>query len=144
MRTFRLKRFVPDRPVTLSVETARGRDSEAFTAMAVLSRIIEGGNRVRRRKISWDPSHVPDLAGYRVYWAVNERVGYGSDFADVGQATAIVLPDDVPAFPRMRGHMQIGVTAVSREGNESDMCVVEAFMDFTRPERPSNLKIEAL
>jgi len=112
--------------------------------MAGPSRIIEGGDRVRRRRISWDPSPSPDLAGYRIYWAVNERVGYGSDFADVGQATAIVLPDDVPAFPRMKGHMEIGVTAVSMGGNESDMAVAEAFMDFTRPGMPHNVKIEAV
>lgn len=144
MRTFRLKKFVPDRPVVLSGETARVLYSKAFTSIAGPSRIIEGGGRVRRRRLSWDPSQDPDLAGYRVYWAVNERVGYESNFADVGQVTAIVLPDDVTAFPRTKGQMEIGITAVSVSGNESDMCIVEAFMDFTRPERPSNLKIEAV
>ena len=144
MRIFRLKRFIPERPVVLCGEAAPVWGSQALPSMAAPSRIIEGGERVRRRKMSWDPSQDPDLAGYRVYWAANERVGYGSDFADVGQATAIVLPDDVPGFPRARGQMEIGVTAVSRGGNESDMAVVEAFFDFTRPGMPLHVRIEAL
>jgi hypothetical protein len=142
MMTFRLKRFVLDRPVMLGGESARSRDSEALTATAGPSRIIEGGERVRRRKISWDPSPSPDVIGYRVYWAVNESVSYESDFVDVGQVTAIVLPDDVPFFRRLTGQVEIGVTAVSRSGNESDMGIVEAFFDFTRPGMPLHLRIE--
>jgi len=126
----------------LDGECARSRDSEALTATAGPSRIIEGGDRVRRRKISWDPSPSLDVIGYRMYWAVNEKVGYHSEFADVGLATALLLPDDVPVFPRMRGKMEIGVTAVSRSGNESDMGIVEAFFDFTRPGMPLHLRIE--
>ena len=144
MMTFRLKRFVLDRPVMLGGESARSRDSEALTATAGPSRIIEGGERVRRRKISWDPSPSPDVIGYRVYWAANERVGYHSEFADVGLATALLLPDDVPVFPRVRGKMEIGVTALSRSGNESDMGIVKAFFDFTRPGMPLHLRIETI
>jgi hypothetical protein len=128
----------------LGGESARSRDSEALTATAGPSRIIEGGERVRRRKISWDPSPSPDVIGYRVYWAVNESVSYESDFVDVGQVTAIVLPDDVPFFRRLTGQVEIGITAVSRSGNESDMGIVEAFFDFTRPGMPLHLRIETL
>jgi hypothetical protein len=128
----------------LGGESARSRDSEALTATAGPSRIIEGGERVRRRKISWDPSPSPDVIGYRVYWAVNESVSYESDFVDVGQVTAIVLPDDVPFFRRLTGQVEIGVTTVSRSGNESDMGIVEAFFDFTRPGMPLHLRIETL
>jgi len=144
VRTFRLKKYVPDRPLVLSEKGGHGREPEVSGHIIGPSRIIEGGDRVRRRKISWDPSPSPDVIGYRVYWAANERVSYDSDFVDVGQVTAIVLPDDVPVFPRMRGKMEIGVTAVSRSGNESDMGIVEAFFDFTRPGMPLHLRIEML
>jgi hypothetical protein len=69
-------------------------------------------------------------------------VDYGSRFADVGEVTALVLPDDVPSFPRVTGQMEIGITSVGRSGNESDMLVVSAFFDFSRPDAPLNVKLE--
>jgi hypothetical protein len=144
MRTFRLKKYVPDRPLFLSEMSRHGREPEVSGHIIGPSRIIEGGDRVRRRKISWDLSPSPDVIGYRVYWAVNERVSYHSEFADVGLVTAIVLPDDVPSFRRVTGQVEIGITAVSRSGNESDMGIVEAFFDFTRPGMPLHLRIETI
>ena len=144
MRTFRLKKYVPDRPLVLSEKGGHGREPEVSREITCPSRIIEGRDRVKRRKISWDASPSPDVIGYRVYWAANESVSYDSDFVDVGQVTAIVLPDDVPSFRRVTGQVEIGITALSRSGNESDMGIVEAFFDFTRPGMPLHLRIEML
>ena len=84
------------------------------------------------------------MAGYRLYWAIGGGVGYDSDFAEVGNVTEVILPDDVPAFPLFHGEMRIGVTSVSHTGNESDMRVISAFFDLTAPDAPSNLKSEDL
>jgi hypothetical protein len=144
MRAFRLKRHVPEEPMILGGETGLGRDSEVLRAVAGPSRISEGRDRVRKRRISWDPPPSPEVIGYRMYWALNQNVSYNSQFIYIGQKTALILPDDVPSFPRVAGQMEIGITALSRSGNESDMCIVKACMDFTRPGMTSNLKIETM
>lgn len=144
MRTFRLKKFALDRPVVLSEETGRERGSEVFSVVTFPRRTITGRDRITRRRISWAESPSEGVVGYRLYWAANGSVGYDSDFVDVGRVTAVILPDDVPSFPRVTGQVEIGITAVSRSGNESDMCIVAVFFDFTRPDMPLNLKIEAM
>jgi hypothetical protein len=142
MRTFRLKKLVLKRPVVLGGETGLGSDSGAFGVIPGSSRIIAGRDRMNRKRISWDASPSPDVVGYRIYWAANKIVDFDSDFGDVGHVTSLTLPNDVPAFPRVTGRMEIGITALSRSGNESDMCTVAVFVDFARPHTPMNLKIE--
>lgn len=139
-----MKKFVLDRHVVLSRPGKGDRGSVFSRAVIGPARTLEGGDRVRKRRISWDPSPSPDLAGYRVYWAESGSVGYDSDFADVGQATSLVLPDDIPSIPRVAGPMEIGITALGLSGNESDMCIVGTFVDFTRPGMPFYLRIETL
>jgi len=78
---------------------------------------------------------------HRIYWKVGGRVGYDSHFAEVGGLTALVLPDDVPSFPLVTGQMEIGVTAIGCGGNESDMVVLSAFLDFGRPAAPSKVEL---
>jgi hypothetical protein len=141
MKTFRLRKFLLAQPIVLSEKTGRGPDSAISGVFTGSARTIEGRDRISRKRISWNPSSSPGVSGYRIYWAVNGKVGYDSDFADVGLVTALRLPDDVPSFPHVTSPMEIGVTALSRSGNESDMTIVSAFVDFARPEMPCNLKI---
>jgi hypothetical protein len=104
--------------------------------------MIRGLGRVAKKKISWEASPSPSVVGYRVYWAVGKRVTYDSPFVDVGRSTSFTLPDDVPSFPLIAGRIEIGVTSVSRSGNESDMLVLSALFDFTKPRAPMGLKVE--
>jgi hypothetical protein len=106
------------------------------------TRMIRGLGRVAKKKISWEASPSPSVVGYRVYWAVGKRVTYDSPFVDVGRSTSFTLPDDVPSFPLIAGRIEIGVTSVSRSGNESDMLVLSALFDFTKPRAPMGLKVE--
>ena len=73
---------------------------------------------------------------------MGKRVDYDSSFADVGDVTVLVLPDDIPSFPLVAGPVEIGITAVGGSGNESDMRVLSVFVDFTRPDVPLNVKLE--
>jgi len=106
------------------------------------SRTIKGTGRATKKKLSWDASPGPAVAGYRIYWDAGRRVDYDSTFADVGKVTVLVLPDDIPSFPLVTGQMEIGLTSISESGNESDMRVLSVFIDFTRPEVPGNVKLE--
>ena len=107
-------------------------------------REVKGMAKFRKKKVSWDAVDNPDVAGYRLYWAVGGKVDYDSEFAEVGNVTEVILPDNVPSFPLVAGDIEIGVTAVSHKGNESDMSVFSAPFDFTAPEAPANLMIKDL
>lgn len=100
--------------------------------------------RVRRKKIRWRASLSPDVAGYKLYWKVGKGVDFDSDCAELGNATEVILPDQVPSFPLIAGDVEIGVTAVNHMGNESDMVKFRAFFNFAAPDAPTNLTVEDL
>jgi hypothetical protein len=100
--------------------------------------------RPRKKRLSWGSSATPDVAGYRLYWAVGQGVDYEAEHADLGKVTTILLPDDIAAFPQVAGRVEIGVTALNQHGNESDMTVIAASVDFRAPEPPEDLRLEDL
>jgi hypothetical protein len=85
MRTFRLRKYAPDAHLILGGETGFIRASEVLKPVAGPSRIIEGGDRIKRRRLSWDPSPSPDVVGYRIYWNLNQNISYNSEYIDIGQ-----------------------------------------------------------
>jgi Tfp pilus assembly protein PilZ len=104
----------------------------------------EGENmgRIRKKRMHWEPSASPEVVKYRLYWSEGSIVGYTSKYFDVGQVTEVVLPDEVPSFPMMRGEVTFGVTAFNEAGNESDISEVTAQIDFVVPQAPGNLSVE--
>jgi hypothetical protein len=137
MRTFKLRNFALRRRPNSAARTVM---DPSFSIVGLL-KLVEGVGRVAKKKLSWDASPSPGVAGYRIYWGCGKPVDYDSQFVDVGKMTALVLPDDIPSFPRVTGKVEIGITAVSERGNESDMHVLSAFLDFARPCAPRNLKL---
>jgi hypothetical protein len=142
MRVFRLKTFNFKHPLLLGGREHEGEYASPFVIGA--SRKISGAGRFKKRRLSWDGSASPDVAGYRIYWTLGGDIGYDSDFLNVGNVTSVILPDDMPCFRQIRGRIEIGVTAVSSGGNESDMSVLSVFCDFSKPEEPTNLRLEEI
>jgi hypothetical protein len=69
--------------------------------------------RVRKRKVHWGASNSLGVVGYKLYWAIDKGVNYDSaDFADLGNVTEVILPDDVPSFPIEAGDIEPAVVAV--------------------------------
>jgi len=97
--------------------------------------------RFRKKKIFWQPSKGSGVSGYRLYWATNGEVSYDSDHADLGNATEVILPDDLPSFPLIEGNIKLGVTAINEAGNESDIMTLTEYFNFTVPEAPQNVGI---
>lgn len=100
--------------------------------------------KIVKRTIGWGASTAPDIQGYKIYWSVGvgEAVDYTSAFADVGNVTSVVIPDDVPTFPIVDDMVTIGVAAYDDVGNESDMTVVTDIpFDFTAPDAPTNVVV---
>ena len=95
--------------------------------------------RVRKRAVRWEPS--TGAAKYRLYWSTQGAVGYDSEFYEVENKTMVVLPDEIPSFPRTTGNIELGVTAVNAAGNESDITIARLYLDFTVPEPPKLLTV---
>jgi hypothetical protein len=58
--------------------------------------------------------------------------------------TPHTLPDDIPSFPLVAGEIELGVSAISEAGNESEITKFRVFIDLIVPEPPTNLRLEDL
>lgn len=78
-------------------------------------------SKTKKKKIRWSRSPSLNVVGYRLYWAVLGEVSYDSEFIDIGDRAEVILPDQVPQLHHVRGEVALGITALNRSGNESDM-----------------------
>ena len=97
--------------------------------------------KIKNKKIRWEPSTTEGVK-YRLYWSIGGGVDYHSDYADVGSMTEINLPGDIPSFPLTSGKFELGISAISEAGNESELTKATIQVDFTVPEAPKNLMVE--
>lgn len=100
--------------------------------------------KVKKRRLVWEPSTSSNIVGYKLYWSQEGKVSYDSPCAVIGNGTEVVLPDQVPSFPVVKGAVELGITAVNEIGNESDMMVVAAPFQFSVPDAPTSPALEAL
>jgi hypothetical protein len=100
--------------------------------------------KIKGRRLIWDPSPSSSVIGYKLYWAEQGEVNYDSPCAMVGNVSEVVLPEQVPSFPVVRGPIALGITAVNEVGNESDMVVIAAPFQFSVPDAPTSPRLEAL
>ena len=100
--------------------------------------------KIKNKKLRWEPATGEEAVTYKLYWSKNGAVDYTSSFAEVGAVTQVILPDDIPSFPRIAGNMELGIAAVNQAGNESDITTISAYFDFTVPEAPKSLVVEDL
>ena len=100
--------------------------------------------KVKKRRLLWEPSTSSNVIGYKLYWAEEGEVNYGSPCAMIGNIAEVVLPEQVPSFPIVKGSIQLGITAVNEVGNESDMTIFAAPFQFSVPDAPTSPALEAL
>jgi hypothetical protein len=96
--------------------------------------------RIRKCKLCWEASVSENVVGYKLYWSRGTEVGYNSKYIKIGNATEIILPDDVIFSD---GPVMFGVTAVDRDGNESDMVTIDQPYRMRVPDAPEGLSIES-
>ena len=97
----------------------------------------------RRARVCWNASASPNVVGYKLYWAIGGGVNYDSDFAEVGNVTEVILPDDIPSFSILPINIEIGVTAVNKMRRESDMAKYTVIFKFTIPDSTRDSRAEA-
>jgi hypothetical protein len=96
-------------------------------------------SKTKKKRIRWTPSSSPTVVGYRLYWAVVGEVSYDSEFIGIADRTEVVLPDEVPSLRHARGVVALSITAINREGNESDMVRFTVNFDSPVKEGPAGL-----
>jgi hypothetical protein len=94
--------------------------------------------KIRKCKLSWEASTSEHVIGYKLYWSKGTEVGYDSKYLKIGNVTEIVLPDDVVLSG---GPVMFGVTAIDRDGNESDMVTLAEPYQLSVPEAPIALSV---
>ncbi len=98
--------------------------------------------KIKTKRLRWEPAAGEETTKYKLYWSENAKVDYSSSFAEVGAVTQVILPDDIPSFPRIAGNWELGIAAVNQVGNESDITKISAYLDFIVPEAPKSLVVE--
>lgn len=100
------------------------------------------------QRIGWPDSTSPDVAGYKVYYAVHDGAGngpflsYDDAFVDVGMPSTIEhggntlrVVDLAETIPDLEETTYVfGVVAVDGRGNESSMREIIVEVDITPPE----------
>ena len=94
--------------------------------------------KIRKFKLAWNASDSDTVAGYKLYWSKGTTIGYDSQFIDVGNVTETDLPDAV-ALPD--GPILFGVTAIDKDGNESDMTTLTEPFQLHIPQAPAGLSL---
>jgi hypothetical protein len=94
--------------------------------------------KIRKLKLSWNASDSDTVTGYKLYWSEGTDIGYDSEFIDVGNVTEIDLPDNVALPDRP---ILFGVTAIDKDGNESDMTTLAEPYRLHAPKAPGSLSL---
>ena len=95
--------------------------------------------KIRKYKLSWAASDSKNVVGYKVYWSKGTEVSYDSEYIDLINLTEIILPDDVPFSD---SPIMFGVTAIDRDGNESDITTLPEPFQVQVPKAPAGLSIQ--
>jgi len=103
---------------------------------------IKKTGKIKRKRLRWHRSSSPEVITYRLYWSVEGDVDYDSQYVELGNVVEAVLPDDIPSFPLITGTLHLGITGLSKAGNESDMTKISAPLDFSVPEAPKQIWLE--
>ena len=100
--------------------------------------------KVRRCRLSWEPSDSEQVIGYRLYWSTNHSPDYNSNYFELGDACEVYLPDVLKLDPRYNARVMLGVTALSMNGNESDMVRLTEPYQPVAPPAPTGLLLTPL
>lgn len=97
--------------------------------------------KIHKYELSWKPSESQNITGYKIYWSKSETVNYDSKYIDVGNVTSITLPDDITFSDSA---VMFGVTAIDKDGNESDITTFGKPYQFHVPKSAKELSLRPL
>ena len=100
--------------------------------------------RVKKKRIRWELASGADVRTYRLYWSKNREVNYDSNYVDIGRVSELIVPDDMPFFHLKTGKMELGISAITPAGNESNIARFTLDFNFEVPDTPQSLTVENL
>jgi hypothetical protein len=103
---------------------------------------VRKAGKIKRKRIRWSRSLSAGVTQYRLYWSLQREVDYDSQSLELGDVAELILPDDLPSFPLITGTLHLGITALSKAGNESDITRINVVLDLTVPEAPKQIWVE--
>ena len=95
--------------------------------------------RLRKYRLVWAASDTEDIVGYKLYWNHGPAVDYECDAIEVGNVTEIAIPEFAYLSEKP---VMLGITALDREGNESDMTTLPEPFHLRTPQPPRNLCLD--
>ena len=95
---------------------------------------------LRNCKLVWKAIEADHVVGYRIYWSSGPAIGYDSNCIDVGRTDELAIPDQIIAA--CDGSVMFGITAIDRDGNESDMTTIAEPVQFQAPMAPGALRLQ--
>ena len=100
--------------------------------------------RIKKCKLSWKPSESDLAVDYRLYWSNETPLGYNSNFIILGNITEVNLPDILADHESSGKSIYLGISAVDKEGNESDIITLREPYKLSAPTAPADLSLTSL
>lgn len=100
--------------------------------------------RIKKCKLSWKPSESDVIVDYRLYWSNETPVNYNANFIKLGNITEVNLPDILLAHASSGESIYLGISAVDKGGNESDIILLPEPYKLSVPAAPVDLALTAL
>lgn len=101
--------------------------------------------KIRNCKLSWAHPNSDQVAGYRLYWSKENRVTYDSSSKMIGKVNEIYLPEIIEDVPKYGESVFLGITAVDKRGQESDITMfAEPYQPMEPPLQPVDLLLTIL
>jgi len=100
--------------------------------------------RINKCKLRWKPSKSDRNVSYRLYWSNAAPVGYKSNFIKLGKVTEVDLPDILIGHGSLGNLIYLGISAVDRWGNESNIKRVSEPYRLSPPVGPVAFAFDSL
>lgn len=98
--------------------------------------------KIRKCKLSWNTSDADHIVGYKLYWSTNNAVSYDSNFIELGNVREVNIPDILEYVPPVGESILFGITALDKNGNESDITRLAEAYTLTAPPAPIDFSLD--
>lgn len=99
--------------------------------------------KIRKCKLSWNTSDSEFIVGYKLYWSRDDSVSYHSNFIELGNVREVTIPDVLEYMPSIGESILFGISAVDKNGNESDITLLSEAYRPTAPPAPVDFSLDA-
>jgi hypothetical protein len=100
--------------------------------------------KLRRYMLSWKPLDSGQIVGYKLYWSREKSPGYDADHIQLGNVREICLPDVFKETPPLGDPIRLGIAAVDKDGNESDIALLAEPYRAVAPPAPADISLKPL